>query len=160
LYYMGKQTKKIANIYLPGPLDKVEWRVEAHETWSTECKEPAVLGGPGHGGRGASLRPRCPGVWAPAKLSLVRRNSRRRAAVPSRYRDRHGDGSVTLKKIGFFCFPIKHSTHTAGWPLKIKKLDRWKTKKLPCARSLNLPYCCMRLFFAVNPYAILYAFLD
>jgi hypothetical protein len=23
-------------------------------------------------------------------------------------------GSVTLKRIGFFCFPIKHSTHTAG----------------------------------------------
>ena len=23
-------------------------------------------------------------------------------------------GSVTLKRIGFFCFPIKHSTHT-GW---------------------------------------------
>jgi hypothetical protein len=22
-------------------------------------------------------------------------------------------GSVTLKRIGFFCFPIKHSTHTA-----------------------------------------------
>jgi len=21
-------------------------------------------------------------------------------------------GSVTLKRIGFFCFPIKHSTHT------------------------------------------------
>jgi hypothetical protein len=24
-------------------------------------------------------------------------------------------GSVTLKIIGFFCFPIKHSTHTLGW---------------------------------------------
>jgi hypothetical protein len=23
-------------------------------------------------------------------------------------------GSVTLKRIGFFCFPIKHSTHTQG----------------------------------------------
>ena len=23
-------------------------------------------------------------------------------------------GSVTLKRIGFFCFPIKHSTHTHG----------------------------------------------
>jgi hypothetical protein len=23
-------------------------------------------------------------------------------------------GSVTLKRIGFFCFPIKHSTHTWG----------------------------------------------
>ena len=23
-------------------------------------------------------------------------------------------GSVTLKRIGFFCFPIKHSTHTTG----------------------------------------------
>ena len=23
-------------------------------------------------------------------------------------------GSVTLKRIGFFCFPIKHSTHTRG----------------------------------------------
>jgi len=23
-------------------------------------------------------------------------------------------GSVTLKRIGFFCFPIKHSTHTLG----------------------------------------------
>ena len=23
-------------------------------------------------------------------------------------------GSVTLKRIGFFCFPIKHSTHTVG----------------------------------------------
>ena len=23
-------------------------------------------------------------------------------------------GSVTLKRIGFFCFPIKHSTHTAN----------------------------------------------
>ena len=29
-------------------------------------------------------------------------------------------GSVTLKRIGFFCFPIKHSTHTqlAGGDLK------------------------------------------
>ena len=25
-------------------------------------------------------------------------------------------GSVTLKRIGFFCFPIKHSTHTATRP--------------------------------------------
>ena len=24
-------------------------------------------------------------------------------------------GSVTLKRIGFFCFPIKHSTHTRLW---------------------------------------------
>jgi hypothetical protein len=23
-------------------------------------------------------------------------------------------GSVTLKRIGFFCFPIKHSTHYGG----------------------------------------------
>jgi hypothetical protein len=23
-------------------------------------------------------------------------------------------GSVTLKRIGFFCFPIKHSTHTGS----------------------------------------------
>ena len=23
-------------------------------------------------------------------------------------------GSVTLKRVGSFCFPIKHSTHTAG----------------------------------------------
>ena len=25
-------------------------------------------------------------------------------------------GSVTLKRIGFFCFPIKHSTHT--WEIR------------------------------------------
>jgi hypothetical protein len=25
-------------------------------------------------------------------------------------------GSVTLKRIGFFCFPIKHSTHTQETP--------------------------------------------
>ena len=25
-------------------------------------------------------------------------------------------GSVTLKRIGFFCFPIKHSTHTPSHP--------------------------------------------
>ena len=25
-------------------------------------------------------------------------------------------GSVTLKRIGFFCFPIKHSTHTGADP--------------------------------------------
>ena len=29
-------------------------------------------------------------------------------------------GSVTLKKIGFFCFPIKHSTHT-----KRRRLLTW-----------------------------------
>jgi hypothetical protein len=28
------------------------------------------------------------------------------------YRDGMELGSVTLKRIGFFCFPIKHSTHT------------------------------------------------
>jgi hypothetical protein len=31
-------------------------------------------------------------------------------------------GSVTLKRIGFFCFPIKHSTHTSGLNLKISSL--------------------------------------
>jgi hypothetical protein len=33
-------------------------------------------------------------------------------------------GSVTLKRIGFFCFPIKHSTHTgvAG-----KRPEGWRT---------------------------------
>jgi len=29
-------------------------------------------------------------------------------------------GSVTLKRIGFFCFPIKHSTHT---PTSLHKLE-------------------------------------
>jgi hypothetical protein len=29
-------------------------------------------------------------------------------------------GSVTLKRIGFFCFPIKHSTHT---PMMIRQRD-------------------------------------
>jgi len=29
-------------------------------------------------------------------------------------------GSVTLKRIGVFCFPIKHSTHT-----RIQILGRW-----------------------------------
>jgi hypothetical protein len=30
-------------------------------------------------------------------------------------------GSVTLKRIGFFCFPIKHSTHTLRLLVKIRK---------------------------------------
>ena len=31
-------------------------------------------------------------------------------------------GSVTLKRIGFFCFPIKHSTHTwGGWTWAIQR---------------------------------------
>jgi hypothetical protein len=30
-------------------------------------------------------------------------------------------GSVTLKRIGFFCFPIKHSTHTLTFKVKNKQ---------------------------------------
>ena len=32
--------------------------------------------------------------------------------VKQQARDSMELGSVTLKRIGFFCFPIKHSTHT------------------------------------------------
>ena len=34
-------------------------------------------------------------------------------------------GSVTLKRIGFFCFPIKHSTHTHG---KIETRYLWSAR--------------------------------
>ena len=33
-------------------------------------------------------------------------------------------GSVTLKRIGFFCFPIKHSTHTVYWLYLCPKHER------------------------------------
>jgi len=38
-------------------------------------------------------------------------------------------GSVTLKRIGFFCFPIKHSTHTVslrGAPLTESVFDGFR----------------------------------
>ena len=35
-------------------------------------------------------------------------------------------GSVTLKRIGFFCFPIKHSTHTVRYGTRLGDLkENW-----------------------------------
>jgi len=42
-------------------------------------------------------------------------------------------GSVTLKRIGLFCFPIKHSTHTE-WILSHFSLRQWPLS------------CCTRIF--------------
>ena len=40
-------------------------------------------------------------------------------------------GSVTLKRVGLFCFPIKHSTHTQF----MSEVDRFLTGKSPkCLR--------------------------
>jgi hypothetical protein len=42
-------------------------------------------------------------------------------------------GSVTLKRIGFFCFPIKHSTHTCKCPPPphMTCLCRWESTDAP-----------------------------
>jgi hypothetical protein len=42
-------------------------------------------------------------------------------------------GSVTLKRIGFFCFPIKHSTHTTFFGVFAAIFDRihFFFKKIP-----------------------------
>jgi hypothetical protein len=44
------------------------------------------------------------------------RLSEQLVSVPTVTLSAHGTelGSVTLKRVGFFCFPIKHSTHTQG----------------------------------------------
>ena len=44
--------------------------------------------------------------------SLAARRTSSMCPVPPLSPSPHRDCSVTLKRIGFFCFPIKHSTHT------------------------------------------------
>jgi hypothetical protein len=46
-------------------------------------------------------------------------------------------GSVTLKRIGFFCFPIKHSTHTHT----NKHMSSTTTIPLPPREQLYNRYC-------------------
>ena len=50
-------------------------------------------------------------------------------------------GSVTLKRIGLFCFPIKHSTHTQGKQAQpvFKLKDRVPQGPHPAMGGLQIP---------------------
>ena len=54
-------------------------------------------------------------------------------------------GSVTLKRIGFFCFPIKHSTHTMTLQTCARKPGTYSLKLDLLTRSRGRNSCAMKV---------------
>jgi hypothetical protein len=64
-------------------------------------------------------------------------------------------GSVTLKRIGFFCFPIKHSTHTRPGTRSVcvECLFLGSPSRAPCRTP---PACAKRQAHPASPFVVLH----